>query len=407
MRFRVAEIIANGGIPGPNMWWGAAGKDYYKSMVDYFRVRQPWTVKATSHKWAAMVASEDTRIFYGQLQPREKYLLHCLGAFRAVQEDHLPLDIITDLDLEEGGGRLSAYKVILLPNTACLSDKAIENLRAYVSKGGGLVATHETSLYDRDGIRRPDFGLADVFKAAYKAEEDHISVWPNLTEGALGAGSMQYLEHPILDDPLISGCFAESAVATAKINRATDFMGKAVNVEAKPEAQVIVLRGGTTSDVQWPALMVSTYGKGRVAYFPNAMDESYFRFPMRFQRRLITNAMRWVASEPSPIEVEAPSCVSVTCYEQRPAGGSRVVVHLLNEIDTMKGKSLTSGTPPMREEMLPISGIKVRFRDRSITGVKLQPEGKKLAVKNKGDYLEVIVPTLEMHSMVVAERNER
>jgi hypothetical protein len=40
-----------------------------------------------------------------------------------------------------------------LPNIAALSDAQCEQLRAFVAKGGSLVATHETSLYDEQGRR--------------------------------------------------------------------------------------------------------------------------------------------------------------------------------------------------------------------------------------------------------------
>ena len=80
------------------------------------------------------------------------------------------------------------------------------------------------------------------------------------------------------------------------------------------------------------------------------------------------------------------------------------MIHLLNEINTMTARSLASGTPPMREEMLPISGISLRLRDRDIRKVTLQPEDTELAMRKTADYVEVSVPVLEMHSMVVAER---
>src|SRR4029453_14451265 len=56
---------------------------------------------------------------------------------------------------------------LILPNVAALSDRQCQQLRDFVGRGGGLVATHETSLYDEWGEPRADFGLADLFGASY------------------------------------------------------------------------------------------------------------------------------------------------------------------------------------------------------------------------------------------------
>ena len=41
----------------------------------------------------------------------------------------------------------------------------MEQVRRFVSDGGGLVASQETSLYTESGEKRTDFGFADLFHA--------------------------------------------------------------------------------------------------------------------------------------------------------------------------------------------------------------------------------------------------
>ena len=62
------------------------------------------------------------------------------------------------------------FKLLILPNIAALSDHQCEQLREYVRRGGSLMATHETSLYDEWGVRRQDFGLGELFGVRFKGE---------------------------------------------------------------------------------------------------------------------------------------------------------------------------------------------------------------------------------------------
>ena len=64
---------------------------------------------------------------------------------------------------------VAPFKTLILPNIAALSDAQCRQLRAFVERGGSLVATYETSLYDEWGARRDDFGLADLFGVSLRA----------------------------------------------------------------------------------------------------------------------------------------------------------------------------------------------------------------------------------------------
>ena len=115
--------------------------------------------------WAALLVSEQTRQFYAGGQIMERFLAHALGVFRVGWEEHLPITLITDLDLR--AERLAPYKVLILPNAAALSDAQVATIREFVQNGGGLVATCETSLFDELGHPRPNFALADIFGVDY------------------------------------------------------------------------------------------------------------------------------------------------------------------------------------------------------------------------------------------------
>jgi hypothetical protein len=124
--------------------------------LDAVRRRKPWLTHKRPEPWAALVMSDNTRTFYGRSagQVEERYMASVFGAFRAAVEEHLPLTVINDWNLNPAD--LARYKVLILPNTACLDDAQAAGVREFVRNGGGLVATQDTSLFDelvqRSGI---------------------------------------------------------------------------------------------------------------------------------------------------------------------------------------------------------------------------------------------------------------
>src|SRR6185295_7312366 len=68
--------------------------------------------------------------------------------------------------------RLDAFKLLILADAAALSDAQCAAIRAFVARGGSLLATFASSLYDEGGRRRSDFGLADVFGVSFGGRID-------------------------------------------------------------------------------------------------------------------------------------------------------------------------------------------------------------------------------------------
>lgn len=414
--FRTLTVLANGALAVQGAW--QRNRDFpVGHYLKLIREREPWTAGAKSLKWAALLVSESSRLLYGvpgkrsevpignwigsgvdtqdvsKLPPGERrlpaHMESAVGVFRAAMEDHLPLDFIVEQDVEEKGP-LGRYQVLILPNAACLSEAAIRNVREFVNAGGGLVAMQESSLCDEFGARRGNFGLSDLFGASFQGTKDFSARWPEypaVTEITLAA-------HEVTEDPVIVNNFR---YGSDRLN----FIGWTTDVKASEGVKVAATR--LADPAARPFLMLSERGKGRVAYFAADVGQSYFLAPYQYQRRLITRAIQWAAGERrAPIRVEAPLCVQAAFYEQD--GGRRQIVHLLNEINTTADRAIPENNSSMREEVVPIGGIKVRFSDRSIRRVQLEPEHEELPLQPAEGGVEVSVPVLKLHSMVVAER---
>ena len=174
-------------------------------------------------------------------------------------------------------------------------------MRQYVRAGGGLVCTHETSLYDENGARRSDFGLADVLGAHYR---DALCA----ADRRLNVVSSQ---HPV------TARLGTSAMSHAQPH---------VAVQASSAQVLATLAGAKPGEVETPAILVHQYGKGRVVYLPGRPDAIQCEVLTPWIERLFADAIRWTVQEDPPVELGVESMVGVTLFDQP----QRRIVHLVN-----------------------------------------------------------------------------
>jgi len=393
-------------------------EEYYKLHQANIKAREEWMKKSQAVSYIGIVASEQTRTLYAQAA-LPAYFAHTLGAFRSFLEKHEPVRILTECDLEDAN--LQNIRVLVLPNVACMSPRAAEVIRRFVKAGGGLIATFETSLYDENYRKRPDFALADLFSAKYLSADI-------VTQRSENLHLTLDIDHPITNDPLIH---AKQNTAWRKPGDPPEKGPLALIASA---AQVERAGTGTTiatyqpaehkTKDRRPAIIVSEYGKGRVVYFPASIDKAMFFYPDTYMRQMLANAARWAANdEPPLLEVQGPLILTTT-FRQQPQQG-RYIVHLLNQASSwgmhstyqklaplpeelnkkwgFPNQSELRGTWPVREEVIPLNNIKVTCSAPNITKATLQPNNINLPLIKTPDGVQVIVNALDMHAMVIFE----
>ena len=149
-----------------------------------------------------------------------------------------------------------------------------------------------------------------------------------------------------------------------------------------------------------------------------------FFYPDAYMRQMLAAAARWVAhDERPPVDVEGPLILTAT-FAQQPIK-KRTIVHLLNQASSwgmhsiyqklaplpeelnkqwgFPNQSELRGTWPVREEIIPLSGIRVRCRVPGVTSATLEPGAIDLPLTKTDNGLEAIVNDLGMHAMVVFE----
>lgn len=382
------------------------------AVMDQVQRRKSWLIRKEPEPWAAMVMSDNTRNFYGRSAGRaeERYMANVLGTFRATQEEHLPVTVINDWNLNPVD--LARYRVLILPNCASLDEVQTAAIEEFVRQGGGLVASLDTSLFNEYGDPRSQFSLADVFGVEYKgipesgpaAATDDLdvnfakSIGPDYWEKRKSVFDFQQEIESILNQGKMQVYVGPDPVT---------FKGPAVKVKVKdPSAKVIATMtdksaGGSS---RLPAVITRTHGKGRVVYFAAGLDAGYYLYAYPYQRLALAHAIQWAASSQQPVTIKAPMCVHSTVMRQKGDANERLIVHLYSDLNTTANHAFPNDDVPLREEVVPIHDLKVTIGPLyDVQRVHLEPEGLTLEPQRSPEGTTVSVPRLEVHTMVVVE----
>ena len=123
---------------------------------------------------------------------------------QALIQSRIPFHLIFDEPLPD----LSGLKVLILPDSECLSDDQIEKIRSFVEGGGGLVVTGESGLYDEWRRLRVEPGLKGLVDGqqpapAYEEEVTALTISSGLpVRKQTGKGCTVYFPGIEFDGPL-------------------------------------------------------------------------------------------------------------------------------------------------------------------------------------------------------------
>ena len=129
-----------------------------------------------------------------------------LGAIlveQALIQSRIPFRLIFDEHLAD----LSRYKVLILPDSECLSDSQLAGIRSFVKNGGGLVAIGQAGLYDEWLRPRRTPGLSDLVPSqkrghAYGEEARWRQLAGPTARSEYGGGRAAYVPGVEFDGPL-------------------------------------------------------------------------------------------------------------------------------------------------------------------------------------------------------------
>jgi hypothetical protein len=329
-----------------------------------------------------LVYSQQTAWYCPSAKPED----YALGWYQALIESRIPFEMVHDrlLDPEH----LAAYKTLILPNLAALSDAQCDQLRAFVSNGGSIVATHKTSLYDEWGARRKNFALADLFGVDWtgKAQSPMLNSYIRLEHEALPHHA---LFAGLEDAPrIINGVSRLEVTPRAKFAE-TPF----TLIPTYPDLPMEkVYPRVPQTDV---SCLYLRQPAGRVAYFPFDIDRTFWEVLSEDHLKVLRNTILWANNEAPIVEVDGPGFLDVTAWRN---SGS-ITIHLVNLTNPMAMKG------PYRD-FFPVGQHIVRLRlpsDVHAKRARLLAADKDIAFEHSGTTISITVPSILDHEVVAID----
>jgi hypothetical protein len=335
----------------------------------------------------ALVYSQQTAWFHSADRGRQHTEDATDGWYHALIEARIPFEMVHDRLLDEQ--HLAAFRTLILPNIAALSDAQCAQIRRFVERGGGIVATHETSLYDEWGVKRKDFGLAELFGVSFagRTEGPMRNAYLRLEhERAKGHPLLAGLE---LAPRMIHGVWRLEVVARAQFGPPS--LTLIPSYPDLPMEKVFPRQPAT--DI--PQAFVREFGAGRVVYFPWDIDRTFWEVLSPDHGALLANAVKVATAEELPVRVTGSGILDVTIWKQR----SSVTIHLVNLTNPMMMKG------PIRE-IIPVGDQLVRLPLKDgmqVRRVQLLVSQRRAFTRIEGGFLEIWLPSIGEHEVIAID----
>jgi hypothetical protein len=409
---------------GIQPWWhhvGAYSEDrrmyqtaepvmaWHKANERYLINRRP--VASVAVGW-----SQRNQDFFGRDNADELVDQPWRGFTQALVRARIPF-VPMHLDLLDRDG--ADISVLVLANIGAMSDAQIAAVRRFVQRGGALIATGQTSLFNEWGDARPDFALADLLgvhggkpaevvpatrrnaTAAPPVLHTYLRLTPELRAQSYGPKSgdepvVSASRHPILagfdqTDILPFG----STLGPLAVDRGAQVLMTFIPSFPATPPEISYMRQPHT-DI--PGLVINqTPGGARIAYLAADLDRRFALDNLPDHGDVLANVVRWAAGDSIPLTVTGPGLLNCELYRQ----DNRLILHIVNLT------SAGSWRAPVHE-LIPVGPIHVavRWANGAAPSVvrSLVNEGKSsLAAAVEAEWLRFDVPSVLDHEVVVVE----
>ncbi|MBB3146898.1 hypothetical protein FHS21_003314 [Phyllobacterium trifolii] len=316
-------------------------------------------------------------------QPEPAYINHFRGAYNAMMQQRIPFDLLSDKRITPS--QLGKYKVLLLPNGACLNDAAVDALRAFVEGGGRLIASSEATFRNELGELREHPLILEFLGAedTQTVERDLKAAYGRIIDPSHflfeGIGDTDVL--PIGGDLKVLKGPGTRADALAYVPPVEGERGSGFSV---PEYNFIE-RVSTYS-----LAMTAQVKQGSLVYFPWPIEQVAHHYGLADLFQVIGNAVRSTPGWSPKLRVTGPGFYDVALM----AKDDRLAVTVIN---FSAPGSFNSGHRRLVHEVMPVSEVQVEIRlpeGRRCRSARLAVAAEEVTFEIEDGFLKARIPKL-------------
>ncbi len=387
----ISGILAQGGLPA--MYFEAEKADGSFETQNFPRLAKVF--KEITQKREYLVEADAIRClglyfsWYSMHRPGHCHHLSngLTGALRGATNcfvpAHVPLDIITSYNVTSQ--LLSEYDLIVLPECTNLSEREARQIREFVHKGGKLIATGQTGLFDDKWKQRTNFALADVFGLDFTDVDETYAInrtgaWIRCSShemfGEFQGNSLKTGPRTIKVKPI-----AGETIATFELPCLVETYDEFVCWGPPPPGR----------KTKRPALHLHKFGQGHCLYIAYDIflhaDKGCW-----WPKSLSVNILQWLLPG-VPISVKGHK--GLKCSFMRQPAQNRIVVHMINSTSIdLKSMCIPLGPTSIciNSQYFPIKEAKEVF-----------PRKRFLPLEKHGETMIVHTDVTDVHHIIVLD----
>jgi len=328
--------------------------------------------------------------FYGRDDMKEKAALPWRGFTHAMVKGRIPFIPINASDIMKYSDRLNT---LILADMAILSDEQIDEVCAFVNRGGNLVMTGITATLDQDGNPSGNDKLWKLL--GLKPTGKKTGAFGKVNANWEHYSAHTYFRLPSSRHEILQGFEDTDILPFGGGLHIVESVGRLAPLASYiPEFPIYPPEFSWIRE-ELPEVKTLFAGelesRARVVYFAADIDRCFGRNGLPDHGKLLINAIKWASRESLPIKVQGPGYIDCKVYRQ----DDKIIIHLVN----------LSGCDRMGfcDETYPVGplAVTVETGDMKISCAFLTNAGKYIPVSVSRGSVVLQVDRIIDHEMIV------